>query len=356
MVPRSWPLKPARVSSMSASAVTVARCAAASSRPGVTWSSSGTPMAATTSRSSGPFVDQSQFRRRPSRGQSLSKARSDPEPCRGFIAGSATPSSPESDVFYSGRRWVISTAACGRFARAPTIGSACVAPAWSSRAKWSSKVLLRGYESAKCLPCSALTVADGPLTCGAWRDGWRHLRFMLLLSPQWLFTAPSLLFLVLGGAAFAMLVRGSVPAGGARFDIHTLLLAGSLFLIGYQLLFFGFFVREFAARQGYRRPRRAHRATEVRPARSRRSVRFAVELGGAGTDRHDRMALARYRFRRPRPGRHNAAGRPRRLPTHAGRSDDSFKLRLEYAGHPRENAQHLKPEACPRCVDHRVLR
>lgn len=114
-----------------------------------------------------------------------------------------------------------------------------------------------------------------------WRDGWRHLCFMLLLSPQWLFVVPSTLLLATGGSAFAMLLRGSVPAGGATFDIHTLLLAGSLFLIGYQLLFFGFFLREFAVRQGYR-PAPKQRPLILRYARLEVGIALGSLLGLAG--------------------------------------------------------------------------
>jgi len=85
----------------------------------------------------------------------------------------------------------------------------------------------------------------------AWRDGWRHLRFMLLFSPGWLFLVPSLLLLMGGGIASMALVAGPIRVGAAAFDIHTLLLTGSMCLIGYQLLIFGLFTKEFAVREGF---------------------------------------------------------------------------------------------------------
>src|SRR5207245_7527261 len=53
-----------------------------------------------------------------------------------------------------------------------------------------------------------------------WRDGWRHLRFMLLFSPRWLFLYPGLALLVIGLGLSALLVAGALRLGGVRLDIH----------------------------------------------------------------------------------------------------------------------------------------
>src|SRR6202011_5117059 len=71
-----------------------------------------------------------------------------------------------------------------------------------------------------------------------WRDGWRHLRFMLLFSPRWLFLYPGLALLTGGFVLSALLVAGPLRVGGVRLDIHTLLVAGFLSLLGYQLVLF----------------------------------------------------------------------------------------------------------------------
>lgn len=85
-----------------------------------------------------------------------------------------------------------------------------------------------------------------------WRDGWRHLRFMLLFSPRWLFLAPGALLLAAGCAVTLWLLGGSREVAGVVFDIHTLLVAGLASLLGYQLVIFGLFTQVFAVTEGFR--------------------------------------------------------------------------------------------------------
>src|SRR5438132_9391285 len=87
-----------------------------------------------------------------------------------------------------------------------------------------------------------------------WRDGWRHLRFMLLFSPRWLFLYPGLALLAGGLLLSALLVAGPLYIGGVRLDIHTLLVAGFLALLGYQLVLFAVFTKMFAIREGFHPP------------------------------------------------------------------------------------------------------
>jgi glycosyltransferase involved in cell wall biosynthesis len=84
-----------------------------------------------------------------------------------------------------------------------------------------------------------------------WRDGWRHLRFMLLFSPRWLFLYPGMALF-----AFSLLVGTGLETGPKKIgpfglDIHTLLLAGFGCLIGYQLIVFAVFTKVFAMREGF---------------------------------------------------------------------------------------------------------
>jgi glycosyltransferase involved in cell wall biosynthesis len=87
-----------------------------------------------------------------------------------------------------------------------------------------------------------------------WRDGWRHLRFMLLFSPRWLFLYPGLALFAVGMVLSAILLGGPVHVGGLRLDIHTLLVASFLALIGYQLVLFAIFTKIFAIQSGFHPP------------------------------------------------------------------------------------------------------
>jgi len=85
----------------------------------------------------------------------------------------------------------------------------------------------------------------------SWRDGWRHLRFMLLFSPRWLFLLPGLLLLCAGSALMAALVPGPLHLGAVALDIHTMLVAGFTAIVGYQVVVFAAFTKIFAIREGF---------------------------------------------------------------------------------------------------------
>ncbi|MFM8983809.1 MAG: glycosyltransferase family 2 protein [Spartobacteria bacterium] len=88
----------------------------------------------------------------------------------------------------------------------------------------------------------------------SWRDGWRHLRFMLLFSPRWLLLYPGVLLFALRGAFFAPLLLGPIIVGGIHFDLNTLDLAGIVLLFGYQMILLSCFVRIFAYTRGFLPP------------------------------------------------------------------------------------------------------
>jgi glycosyltransferase involved in cell wall biosynthesis len=90
----------------------------------------------------------------------------------------------------------------------------------------------------------------------SWRDGWRHLRFMLLFSPKWLLLYPGILTLLAGGVAFLRLLAGPITAGGINFDLNTLEVAGLVFLFGYQMILFACFARIYAFTHGLLPPSR----------------------------------------------------------------------------------------------------
>jgi glycosyltransferase involved in cell wall biosynthesis len=83
-----------------------------------------------------------------------------------------------------------------------------------------------------------------------WRDGWRHLRFLLLFSPKWLFLYPGLVLFAAGLMGMAWLLPGSRVIGGVSFDIHTLLYASLGVTIGFQSIQFWTFAKTYRMREG----------------------------------------------------------------------------------------------------------
>jgi glycosyltransferase involved in cell wall biosynthesis len=83
-----------------------------------------------------------------------------------------------------------------------------------------------------------------------WRDGWRHLRFLLLYSPRWLFLYPGIALFTLGILLNALLLPGPRRIGSIVFDVHTLLFAAMAILIGFQSVVFATFTKIFAISEG----------------------------------------------------------------------------------------------------------
>ena len=86
----------------------------------------------------------------------------------------------------------------------------------------------------------------------SFRDGWRHLRFLLLFSPRWLFLYPGITLLLVGFLLGGILLRGPVNLlPHITFDIHTFLLAAMFIILGQQAVTFAVMGRRFASRYGF---------------------------------------------------------------------------------------------------------
>jgi len=83
-----------------------------------------------------------------------------------------------------------------------------------------------------------------------WRDGWRHLRFMLLFCPRWLFVIPGILTFLLSSLLYSALLIAPLRIGGINLDLHTLFYAEAGVVLGFLALFFGLIIRLFASREG----------------------------------------------------------------------------------------------------------
>jgi hypothetical protein len=85
----------------------------------------------------------------------------------------------------------------------------------------------------------------------SWRDGWRHLRFMLLYSPLWLFILPGLLLSTLGAFGFILLIAEPLQIGTITFDLSSLLVSSITLLVGFQVFGFGIFIKAYAVNAGF---------------------------------------------------------------------------------------------------------
>jgi glycosyltransferase involved in cell wall biosynthesis len=83
-----------------------------------------------------------------------------------------------------------------------------------------------------------------------WRDGWRHLRFLLLYSPRWLFLYPGAALMVVGLLVGLWLLPGTQIAAGVGFDVHTLIYAAGAVILGFQAVVFALFTKIFAISEG----------------------------------------------------------------------------------------------------------
>lgn len=79
-----------------------------------------------------------------------------------------------------------------------------------------------------------------------WRDGWRHLRFMLVYSPKWLFFVPGLFLFAIGAVFLGLGMFGTVQIGKVGLDTGTMTVASMLMLLGFQLVTQAFYAKVFA--------------------------------------------------------------------------------------------------------------
>jgi glycosyltransferase involved in cell wall biosynthesis len=84
----------------------------------------------------------------------------------------------------------------------------------------------------------------------SWRDGWRHLRFLLVMSPRWLLLYPGLFMLLVGVSLTSALILQPLKLGEISFDIHTMLYASGAGILGSQLVLFSILSRTIGLLKG----------------------------------------------------------------------------------------------------------
>jgi hypothetical protein len=113
------------------------------------------------------------------------------------------------------------------------------------------RAALNGLAIAEVPTTLAVDGRSRPPHLRTWSDGWRHLRFLLMFSPRWLFLYPGAVLLALGVLATLLLLPGRLmltPRFG--LDEHTFLVATIAILVGVQVVGFGVIARHFAAANG----------------------------------------------------------------------------------------------------------
>jgi hypothetical protein len=151
------------------------------------------------------------------------------------------------------------------FFRTPIHDFHCGMRGFSKQAYEALELKTTGMEFASEMVMKAtlkgLPVAEVPITLHpdgrsrpphlrAWRDGWRHLRFMLIYSPRWLFLMPGMGLVLLGVVAILMLCARPFLAFGIAFDVGTELVAAMSIIAGVQMVSFACFTKVFGIAEG----------------------------------------------------------------------------------------------------------
>ena len=105
----------------------------------------------------------------------------------------------------------------------------------------SEMVVKASLKKLKIAEVPTILSPDGrsrPPHLNTWSDGWRHLRFLLLYSPKWLFLIPGMLLFFLGLILSSALIVKPFTIGTVTFDVHTLLFTALGMLVGFQFIIF----------------------------------------------------------------------------------------------------------------------
>lgn len=113
------------------------------------------------------------------------------------------------------------------------------------------KASLVGYEIAEVPTTLSPDGRSRPPHLRSWRDGWRHLRFLLMFAPRWLFLYPGLALIVFGLLINGLVLPGPLRLGSVIFDVHTLLVGMGAIIVGSQVVITFFLVKQYATKAGF---------------------------------------------------------------------------------------------------------
>jgi glycosyltransferase involved in cell wall biosynthesis len=140
------------------------------------------------------------------------------------------------------------------FSRASMLGLQLKSPGMEFASEMVVKSALRGLKIDEVPTTLSPDGRSRPPHLKTWRDGWRHLKFLLLHSPKWLFAYPGMLLILLGLVGSAFLSQGAVKLGSVELSIHTLVFSCFSILIGTQLVGFAALARRYAVIEGFLPP------------------------------------------------------------------------------------------------------
>jgi glycosyltransferase involved in cell wall biosynthesis len=116
--------------------------------------------------------------------------------------------------------------------------------------EFASEMVVRAtVDGLRIAEVPATLAPDGrsrPPHLRSFRDGWRHLRFLLLLSPRWLFLYPGALLMLAGLASMLWLLPGPRVVAGFGLGVNTLVYSGAAIVCGFQAITFAIFAKVFA--------------------------------------------------------------------------------------------------------------
>lgn len=120
--------------------------------------------------------------------------------------------------------------------------------------EFASEMVIKAAQSNMAIAEVPTTLSqDGrsrPPHLRPWRDGWRHLRFMMLFSPRWLFLIPGLVILGLSALVYGRLLAGPLQLHGVTLDVHTLFFAQAAIVLGLLLSLTGVIAKSIGTRDG----------------------------------------------------------------------------------------------------------
>jgi glycosyltransferase involved in cell wall biosynthesis len=114
-----------------------------------------------------------------------------------------------------------------------------------------------------------------------WRDGWRHLRFLLVFAPRKILVWPGAVIATIGLIGTVALTIRPIPIGSTNLDVNSLIYACLALIVGVQLILFGGFAEIYGRHEGITGSHHVARWTKLLRLETCMAVGLALMLGGA---------------------------------------------------------------------------